>query len=189
MVTVYKCALIIGAIVYCALSFRISQTVDAAQNRLPPGVLSIHLESNEPVYQVKEPVQVRISIHNNSSQDYAIAYLPPWALFSLTIVNEKNKPLQSGGIKVGYSIRMTAIRYPAGSTQFIGFGFPKTTPALVNYWVPVSYWGYDLGVPGTYTIIAVPKFTAFTTAGAGTYHAVTASAEERSNPVRIEIVR
>jgi len=181
--------LILGTILCCSLGLGINRTVRAAQYQLAPGVLTIHLEPDRQIYQVSEPIRVRISIRNSTSEDYVIASLPPWALCDLTILNDKNEPLLNKGILFGYRMRMAAIRYPAGSTQFVGFAYPRTTSGLLSYWAPISYWGYHLERPGTYTITAVPNFTTFAAGGPEMNRRFALSTRETSNAVRIQIVK
>ncbi len=178
-----------GAVLVFSFSLGAARTAVAAQASLPPGALTIHLESDLQVYHVSEPVKIRISIRNNTSDDYAIAHLPPWALFDLIISNKENEPLKSNGIQAGYVIRAASERYRARSTEFIGFWAPPFTTERLSYWAPVSYWGYNLNIPGNYTITAIPNFTTWTSASPAIERRYIVSSREKSNAVSIEVVR
>jgi hypothetical protein len=161
------------------------QTVDAADDvlpPLPPGILAIHLEGYKATYRVNETIGIRISIRNNTPEDYLSANLPVWVLCEVTVLNDRNESLQSGGLRgPGYRGGGAGMLYRAGRSEFVG---PGGSWPLVDDWVPLAYWGYELGEPGTYRVTAVAKFTTW----AATPDATRFTFSEHSNSIKVKIV-
>ena len=146
----------------------------------------MELESDKPAYQAGEPVKLRISIKNTSVRNYSLSAVPPWALCSLTIMGDNNKPLASSGLRFGYRITTAGKTYRSHTTQAVGFNDPYGSTHDFIYWAPASIWGYSLNKPGTYTITAIANFTA-TAVSSQPYQQFAVT--ETSNSVKIKVLR
>jgi len=174
-----------GTALFFTFLFQAQVPVAAVEQQVPPGVLTVELESDKPAYRVGETVKVRISIKNSTAENYFLSAVPPLALCSLTILDGSHRPLPSSGLRFGWRITTPGKTYPSRSTQAIGFNDPYGNSEQFVYWAPVSIWGYSLDKPGAYTIAASANFTA-TDVGLQPYQRFAVT--ENSNSVVIKIV-
>lgn len=175
--------MILGFVVLVAQSFPI-----ASAQSLPirSGAFTIHLESKQAVYGLGEPIEVRVTVHNNTADHYAINAVPPWGLCKIVILNDRNEPVPSNG---QYPYRWSMIdipEYPPGKTVIITFVDPNNTRSFPE-WASIKYWGYDIKRPGSYTLIALPEIRAFPRTGPDAGRYFITSEADKSNTVHIQI--
>lgn len=152
------------------------------------GIFTIHLEASKAVYRLGEPIQVRISLHNNTDQHYAVNAVPPWGMSMLIVLNEQGVALPSEG-RYPYRWGMIDIgEYPPGETRIIGFANPQDTNDIEK-WTSIVYWGYTITEPGAYTVVALPDVHAFPRTGPGKGAYFVTSATDESNVVHIQVVK
>lgn len=103
------------------------------------GVFTIHLEASKAVYRLGEPIEIRISLHNNTDQHYAVNAVPPWGLSKLVVLDEQGIALPSNG-RYPYRWGMIAIEeFRPGKTTIIRFVNPYDTSDLEE-WTSIIYW-------------------------------------------------
>lgn len=162
-----------------------------------PGIFSIRLESNKPVYEAGDRIALRLIITNNTNRPYAAEYAPPSGLCDLLVFDDRGQRVPpSSTAYAGFggpgpyeftahaSVRALTY-YPRGTITFL----PGRAPARLSpEWEDLSSFGYNLKQPGTYTLVAIPKIRGFERTPAGVV-SFTGSPSERSNTVKIEIAK
>jgi hypothetical protein len=166
------------------------RVADAADQKLSvrSGIFTIRIEASKAVYRLGEPIRVRISLHNNTGEHYAVQAVPPWGLCKLVVLNSQAAFLPSKG---QYPYRWSMIdisEYPPGRTATIEFSNPQNTSDFIE-WVNIAYWGYVIKEPGNYTLLAVPNVRAFPRTGPGKGEYFVTSETDKSDAVHIQVVR
>ena len=82
-----------------ALSLSLCPFMHSAAAGLPvhAGIFVVRLESDKAVYQLGEPIRLRVTVRNNTSRRYAVMWMQVWGLCDLTILNSEGQSLSSTG--------------------------------------------------------------------------------------------
>lgn len=153
------------------------------------GIFGIRLETSKKIYRVGEPVEVRISVHNETSDVYEADSVPPWGLCDLTILSSGGQALPAADVSRAVRRSSIAIReYLPGSTHSIGYDTPEA-PGIFHDWADISHWGYDIKEPGEYTIAAIPEVRGFARTGPNKGAYFISSSSDKSATVRIKVVK
>ncbi len=134
-----------------------------------------------------EPIEVRISVHNETSDVYEADSVPPWGLCDVTILNSSGQAVPA--VDVSRVVRRSSIairEYLPGSTHSIGYDTPEA-PGVFRDWVDVSHWGYEIKEPGEYTVAAIPEVRGFARTGPDKGVYFVSSPSDKSNVVPIEV--
>lgn len=179
-----------------ALSLSLCPFMHSAAAGLPvhAGIFVVRLESDKAVYQLGEPIRLRVTVRNNTSRRYAVMWMQVWGLCDLTILNSEGQSLSSTGNRGGFvSGGADVVVFPPGEAivaDFLDFLDPQRRNAL-SEWANLKYWGYDLNRPGEYTITALPTLGAWEVRGnqgSGAPEFITSAASDKSNAVHITVV-
>ncbi len=177
-----------------ALSLSLCPFMHSAAAALPvrAGIFVVRLESDKAVYQLGEPIRLRVTIRNNTPKRYAVMWMQVWGLCGLTILNSEGQSLSSTGNRGGFvSGGADVVVFSPGETIVAGFPDPQRRNAL-SEWANLKYWGYDLNRPGEYTITALPTLGAWevrNNQGSGAPEFITSAASDKSNAVHIAVVK
>ena len=137
------------------LAFR-SPCAVAQENAQRGGIFSVHLESDQSVYRVGDPIRVKVTIHNNTADRYAVHSVPPWIACELIISGSGGRIGPSSYALGGYPGSMLDFwDFTGGRSLVIGYDFP-TAAAANSPWADIKDWGYSLSEPGIIPLVAVP---------------------------------
>jgi hypothetical protein len=120
--------------------------------------LFLQVETDKATYRLGEPVQVRITIRNDSATEYDVLAVAPWVLSDLVVFDATTGQKVSASITPthpGFASRVSAWDLTPGKSVITEY---RTLGDLTMWhkWSPIAFWGYGLSVPGSYTIGAVP---------------------------------
>ncbi|HZV77182.1 MAG TPA: hypothetical protein VFF63_05460 [Candidatus Babeliales bacterium] len=186
MLILMRSSLLLGfALILCASTRPI--VASAGQYPAHVEILSLRLESSKTIYRLGEPIELRVTIRNNTAQEYAFqGYTPPYGLCTLEVLNARGDALRSKGA-IGYrQLDISSQELPAETSTVAAFEDPAAAGAL-REWANIRYWGYHIEQPGDYTVFAIPNFTAFAMHHDGPDF--TGSAPDRSNAVTFKVVQ
>jgi hypothetical protein len=138
------------------------------------------------IYSIGEPIKLQLKVTNNTGDRYSIDRQPASGLTELQVRDENGSiipPSAAGrvsgrGFMVGYDLAPGASVVPRFS--------PPDGSAPVQ-WQDITWWRYNITKPGTYTIVAVPKFRGFQHSS-GPARPFVVSESDTSSPIRIQIV-
>jgi hypothetical protein len=166
-------------------------SVHAQRFPVRSGVITARLESNKSVYQVGEPIELRLTLINRTGQTVFFVHAAPYGLSHLEVFSAKGKA-PSGGRRAPssgaamvrsiplYSGRPIVVKYYPRERQGRGYVYGPLTE-----WADISDWGYVLEHPGNYTLIASLSVAAVGTRGSF----FTTSPADKSNAVHITIIK
>jgi hypothetical protein len=132
------------------------------------GVIIARIETNKSVYQLGEPILLRLTLINTTGQPIFSGVGAPYWMSDLKVSNAGGKPVFPGGGR-GRNIgamggRIYSIALMPGKPVLVGYNDPDSDGTRVE-WADIREWGYDLREPGNYTIRAVAAITAIGTSG------------------------
>ncbi|HEY8259376.1 MAG TPA: hypothetical protein VIG08_17085 [Gemmatimonadales bacterium] len=155
---------------------------DIWEKRWPGPVYSardIHLtiEPRQTTFQAGSPVEVRLTLTNQSEHELRYVDLPPFYLTSLRVYD-------AGGHEAELTDWQPVTMISGPSPPIILLG-PGETTIIRDWgrhdeWLDLKYWRYDLRNPGTYTIVGVPMVAGPT---------LTADTSVRSNRAEITVTK
>jgi hypothetical protein len=173
-----------------------AKTALAASQLERSRIFSVRLESSKAVYHLGELIQVRLTIRNDTGNEYAVHTAPPWLLCKLMVFKGKNQEVSPATAPHpgGRENLFESWDFTAGKSLVPGY-YQLGDINTVHEWTPVSFWGYQLSEPGAYTLVAVPELSAREIINPGTGAAskavgdwFTTSSDERSNAVSIRVL-
>lgn len=109
--------------------------------------LQISLVSDRSAYKVGEPIKLRLSLTNASSQAIKIQPMPPLGVANLVVLDDhgnKVEPNKGASMQFGSGPRLT-----------VQPGERISVRGLKGELIDLMEWGYDLKDPGRYTIIPI----------------------------------
>jgi hypothetical protein len=141
----------ISFITFSALT--IAQAVSTAPLGTPPeNLVELRLDALKPVVRKSEPILVRVSALNHSSEVIGVIQYVPWEVVDIHVLSDGHAIIPS---RIGSGIRnrgaITAMLRPGQSWIFEAYSDPGS-------YYPLSSWGYWEVPPGRYTIFATPHF-------------------------------
>jgi hypothetical protein len=170
--------------------------VDAQQVTVRAGVIAAQLDSNKVIYHVGEPIMLRLTLMNKTSQRINFVHGAPYYMSDLEVFDTKGKAVSAtiGRGPCWCQGTISSVRLEPGKPVVVEYNDPGITErqgagyvvGALRAWADVKYWGYVLQQPGSYTIVAsltnvtaiIPKGPAFST-----------SPSDKSNAVHITIVK
>jgi hypothetical protein len=120
-------------------------------------IIETKLESNKAEYHVGEPILLRVTFINRTTQWVNVIPIAPYYL-SLSVLDPSNKPLSSSGVRGPFNagFRIYTIRLDPRKAVATGFNDTRINePHVVGpwrEWTDIRDWGYDLTRPGVYAI-------------------------------------
>ena len=175
-----------------ALSLSLCPFMHSAAAGLPvhAGIFVVRLESDKAVYQLGEPIRLRVTVRNNTPRRYAVMWMQVWGLCDLRILNGEGQSLASKGNRGGFVSGGADVVVFSPGEAIVADSLVPGTNAL-SEWANLKYWGYDLNRPGEYTITALPTLGAWEVRGnqgSGAPEFITSAASDKSNAVHITVV-
>jgi hypothetical protein len=170
----------------------LESSVHAQRFPVRSGVITARLESNKSVYQVGEPIKLRLTLINRMGQTVFFVQAAPYGLSHLEVFSAKGKAAPSGerrtpssGVAMVRSIplytgRPVVVKYYPRERQGRGYVYGSITE-----WADINEWGYVLEHPGNYTLIASLNVAAVGNRGPF----FTTSPTDKSNAVHITIIK
>lgn len=149
------------------------------------------IESDRFVYHLGDPIRLRLTLTNKSSDQLYIGHSPPpFALVDLQIFDSSGRPLPHGephfpppkGLRAGIGSILSS-DLPPGRPVIIDFSDPEMNSRRTE-WADVKYWGYAIKKPEAYTLVATPKIEAF-----GPGDEFNDAPAHESNALRIRVTR
>lgn len=156
------------------------------------GIFSMQIDTDKPVYRSGDDIKIRITIRNDTGQEYGLHVKAPWLLCDLSVVDMYGRIVQTtlprqiephgGGADV--------VDFDAGRSYvpgyYLGGDYINGTNEFKRHdWTSVTSWGYELSYPGVYRIAAIAQLRGLTRPDESeSFFTVTAS-----NAVQIKIVR
>lgn len=140
----------------------------------PGHFFTIQLETNKQTYRLGEPIRIRVSITNVTSQPYSIPYRPLAVMLPLIVQDSR-------GVAIAPLQRIWRSCFACGGYQLA----PKAT--ITIGWTEIGNFWYALTQPGIYTITASLHDLGFRSTSRGIDH-FGMNGEDRSNPVHIRIL-
>ena len=136
--------------------------VSHANSDLSNSAVIARIESNKLVYQVGEPIKLRLTLINKSSEELFVPGDAPYGLVNLAVFDFRGRPLPPTGWR---GIICGCGGVPSGTTLDPGkplvawFDDPESHWTL-REWADIRLWGYNIKQPGTYTLVATPNIRA-----------------------------
>jgi TonB family protein len=162
----------------------------AAAASTKSGIILVRIETNATEYKVGEPIWLRVALINKSSHELYLNGAPaPFQITDLTIVDARGHrlpslPKPSKDSMIGNSGMEFRQPLPPGKPVYMWYNDPYSHWAL-REWADVRHWGYHIGQPGEYTLVASPTLYV---GGAGGI-IFKASPSDKSNKVRVTAIR
>jgi hypothetical protein len=107
----------------------------------PGHFFAVQLETNKQMYTLGEPVKIRVSITNVTSEPYNILYWPLVGMFPLLIQD-------SSGAQIAPTVP-GVLEGPINSSEVYQLA-PRGT--VTTRWIEIRNYGYALTQPGAYTV-------------------------------------
>jgi TonB family protein len=146
------------------------------------------IASDRLVYHLGDPIRVRLTLTNKSTDQLYIGHSPPpFALVDLQLLDLSGRPLPHGGTP--------SIRCMNGRLQMLSWNLSPGKPVVIGFydpenhwqhtdWADVKCWGYRVNEPGSYRLIATPQIEAF-----GPGDEFNDAPAQESNEIRIRVTR
>jgi hypothetical protein len=147
-----------GAIATVLIAALTAATPRASPDQAPSGGgLSVQLETGKAVYHTREPITVRVTIHNTSGTEYGVLVMPPWLLCKLLILDDQDRALAPSIMPTHPGFRGNDIDWDLtpGKSRVSGY-YALGDNSTFHEWTPIAFWGYQLTSPGFYTVTAIP---------------------------------
>jgi hypothetical protein len=109
--------------------------------------LQFRIQLSGSTFQAGDPIPIRLTLVNQSSEPQLIASVPPQALARLHVYTEAGKEVRPTPPLVN-----TMIMRPPRS---LAPGGELTLRSKAGEWLDLREWGYDLRIPGKYTITSI----------------------------------
>ncbi len=111
----------------------------------------VHLgiETDRPTYRVGDSIAVRLTLRNGSSAPVRYVSDPP-------VVQARLRVYDADGSQVEPAFSHARQAYQSGRPVTLGAGGAVTLKWQGQEWLNLRDWGYDLRVPGRYTITGLP---------------------------------
>jgi len=132
------------------------------------------LQTDRPVYVIGQPMFVRLTARNETSEKYLMAWMPPWAWCYLLLFDEEGNAVTPPGHGGGSILHYFS--FPARTTRVLAYQ-DWDDAHILSQWADLAMWGFKfLGAhfesPGDYELVAFPNIGGYST----------------SNPVRIKLI-
>ncbi len=126
------------------------------------------IESLRSVYHLGDPIWLRLTLTNKSTDKVEVPGAPaPYVLVDLRVLDSRGRPLQHGASHNWFVLRLNSVRQvwtlSPGKPVVISV-YDSDNHWQRSDWANIKSWGYRIGTPGSYTLIATPKIEWF---GAG----------------------
>jgi len=156
----------------------------SADQALSGSGLSVQLETEKTVYHAREPITVRVTIHNTSGAAYGVLIMPPWLLCKLLILDDRGRAVAPSITPTHPGFRENNIDWDLtpGTSRVSGYYAPGD-PLTFQERTPIAFWGYQLTSPGFYTITAIQNLEVMSR-----HEYIKEPNAAGSTPVRIQIV-
>jgi len=146
----------------------------------------MRIETDKRVYHFGEVIRVRITIRNDTGEEYGVHSKVPWLLCNLFVINANGQiidtslPREVGPPGGGADV----VDLAAGKSYVPSYNLAGDVPGEKHDWTPITAWGYELTYPGTYRIAGIAQLRGLALPGeTAPFTTVTAS-----NAVQIKIV-
>jgi len=110
--------------------------------------LKVFIATDQATYHVGQPIKVQVTLQNISATDVVVRSYGPWYLVDLTITDQNGVALASPG-RMGFKYLGGTFDIDAGQSRLLSW--------QNDTWTSLSWWGYDVHLPGTYTIVAYAR--------------------------------
>lgn len=174
---------LVGAI--SVASFFVAGSVTHASDGYPVRgkAFSIAIETNKFVYEQGDPIEIRLTVKNTSSQELHFDRQPPSFLTELVVTDEEGRRLPSNGRR-GARLQMVGYALAPGASLSPEYFPPDGSPP--SPWQNIEDWGYQLTHTGKYRIVAFSQIHGYSING----HALSWFSDiptNRSNAVTITV--
>jgi hypothetical protein len=137
----------IGAITFAITSLNLWLGSIAAQTPRDGPQLRIQLSASN--FRAGDPIPIRLTLVNQSPDSQYVASLPPQALVKLYVYNNSGDEVRP----IPRTINTMIMRPP----RAVPPGGKLTLRSREGEWLDLRDWGYDIRVPGKYTITTSPR--------------------------------
>lgn len=155
------------------------------------GIIAIHIESDNSVYRVDEPIKLRVTLINKSGEKLDLPDGPPYVMTNLEVFDDKGKGLSSTGqqgVACGNCGNGTrSLELDPGKPVIIGY-FDPDGHWSYQEWANIRHWGYDITRAGNYTLVVAPSPNVVVLEENGA-SGFAPSPGDRSNAVRIRVAQ
>jgi hypothetical protein len=170
--------------------------VHAQELPVRPGLIAAQLDSNKAVYHVGEPIMLRLTLINRTSQKIDFAHGAPYYMSDLEVVDTEGKVVSAtiGRGPCWCQGTISSVRLDRGRPVVVEYNDPRITEreglgyavGALRAWADIKDWGYVLQQPGTYTIVASLSKVAAIIPGGPEF---STSPSDKSNAVHLTIIR
>jgi hypothetical protein len=109
-----------------------------------------HLETDRPTYQLGDSIGIRIALVSRAAVPLDFTTMAAWHLVDLVVTDSTGRRVAPASpVDNADTFRHNRFTLPARATVPWALGPGRR-------WVALRHWGYELRVPGRYTIAAIP---------------------------------
>jgi hypothetical protein len=179
----------IGALLAIAAFNLLSPTATDPEDGRPTlgGIFTLQLRTDKPSYKLGEPIYVLVAVTNVTDDPYRVRFVPPWGMCDLQVTDAQG---EVSPLPVARPFRFSNLNFQETAPHSTRYtSYYDSQHAKLGYWTNIKTWGFEITVPGIYTIRAISKVEGIVEVGPRKGEWFKSPDSDKSNAVMFEVVQ